>query len=74
MFLINRAGRAGISSHSQQKLRPSGAEVRRLFGFLKPYSAMMSVAIVSLLLGSALNLVFPWVIQNVVDSVLVQRG
>ncbi len=69
---MNRAGRAGISQRSKDIKKPSAAEIRRLFGYLRPYGAMMSLAVVSLLLSSGLNLVFPWVIQNVVDSVLLR--
>jgi len=69
---MNRAGRAGINQRSKDIKKPSAAELRRLFSYLKPYGAMMSLAVVSLLLSSGLNLVFPWVIQNVVDSVLLR--
>ena len=69
---MNRAGRAGINQRSKDIKKPSAAELRRLFSYLRPYGAMMSLAVVSLLLSSGLNLVFPWVIQNVVDSVLLR--
>ncbi len=71
MFLINRAGRAQITQRSGDRRRPTATELRRLFGYLKPYRGMMFFAVLALLVSSALNLVFPWVIQNVVDSVLV---
>ncbi|MFN8531013.1 MAG: ABC transporter transmembrane domain-containing protein [Anaerolineae bacterium] len=45
---------------------------RRLLGYLKPYIGRMIIAGVALLFSSALSLVFPFVIQNVIDSVLVQ--
>lgn len=44
---------------------------RRLFGFLKPYRGRMLIALIALIGSSALSLVFPAVIQRVVDSVLV---
>lgn len=71
MFMINRAGRAGISERSGNRRMPTRSELSRLFSYLKPYRGRMVIAIIALLVSSALNLVFPWVIQNVVDSVLV---
>ncbi len=46
---------------------------RRLFAYLKPYRARMGIAIIALILSSLLSLVFPAIIQSVVDSVLVNR-
>jgi subfamily B ATP-binding cassette protein MsbA len=54
-------------------VRPSVNELRRLFAYLRPYRGRMVVAIISLVFGSALGLVFPWIIQNLVDVVL-SRG
>ncbi len=44
---------------------------RRLFGYLRPYVGRMIIAFIALIGSSALSLVFPAVIQRVVDSVLV---
>src|SRR5690606_34234002 len=46
----------------------------RLLRYLKPYWKQMTVAFVALLVSSALSLVFPAVIQQVVDSVLVNQN
>lgn len=43
----------------------------RLLGYLKPYRIRMALALLALLVSSLLSLVFPAVIQRVVDSVLV---
>ncbi len=43
----------------------------RMVGYLKPYWRQIGVAFIALLISSALSLVFPAVIQQVVDSVLV---
>ncbi len=43
----------------------------RLLSYLKPYVGRMAIAFFALILSSALSLVFPLVIQQVVDSVLV---
>lgn len=53
-------------------MRPSLGEFRRLFGYLLPYRGRMAIAVVSLVLGAGLGLVFPWIMQNLVDTVLVQ--
>ncbi len=45
---------------------------RRLFSYLWPYRARLALAIVALIGSAALSLVFPAVISNVVDSVLVK--
>jgi len=51
-------------------VRPTTGELRRLFAYLRPYYRRMSVAVVALLFGASLGLVFPWIIQNLVDTVL----
>jgi subfamily B ATP-binding cassette protein MsbA len=44
---------------------------RRLFSYLRPYVGRMIIAFIALIGSSALSLVFPAVIQRVVDSVLI---
>ncbi len=44
---------------------------RRLFGYLRPYGGYMVIALFGLIGNSLLSLVFPAMIQRVVDSVLV---
>lgn len=56
-----------------RKTRPTTNEIHRLITYLKPYRKQGTVAIISLLIGAALGLVFPWVMQNLVDTVL-RRG
>jgi ATP-binding cassette, subfamily B, bacterial MsbA len=46
---------------------------RRFLGYLKPYRGRMVIAFIGTILSAALSLVFPAVIQNVVDSVFVNR-
>ena len=55
------------------KARPSTGEIRRLLSYLRSYRKYGAGAIVSLLFGAALGLIFPWVMQNLVDTVL-RRG
>ncbi len=69
MFRRRRGGKS--------RENPSGAtpdvpvKWGRLLGYLRPYWRRLVVAFVALVLSSALSLVFPAVIQQVVDSVLV---
>ena len=51
---------------------PSTAEVRRLLRYLRPYTRHMVIATVGLAGGAALGLVFPWIMQNLVDAVLAK--
>lgn len=44
---------------------------RRLFAYLTPFKARMILALAALLVSSVLSLVFPVVIQRVIDSVLI---
>jgi subfamily B ATP-binding cassette protein MsbA len=43
---------------------------RRLFSYLRPYWPRMGLALIGLVISASLSLVFPAVIQQVVDSVL----
>jgi subfamily B ATP-binding cassette protein MsbA len=55
-------------------VRPTVNELRRLFAYLGPYKGRMAVSVAALVFSSALGLVFPWIMQNLVDSVLSQRN
>ncbi|MGH2523178.1 MAG: ABC transporter transmembrane domain-containing protein, partial [Anaerolineales bacterium] len=58
----------------QPFVRPSAGEVRRLFRYLRPYHSHMALAVSALIAGAALGLVFPWIMQNLVDAVLGQHN
>src|SRR5512143_1310645 len=74
MVGINRGSRSAQPEGEKKPfVRPSMTEVRRLLSYLQPYRGRMAISIVALVFSAALNLVFPWVIQNVVDSVLVRH-
>ena len=53
-------------------VRPSADQVRRLFGYLRPYKGRMAIAVAALLFGAALGLVFPWIMQSLVDAVFAK--
>lgn len=69
MFSRFRSNRGGGASSGQSLDRPSLAEARRLLHYLLPYRRWMVIAILSLVFGAALGLVFPWIMQNLVDTV-----
>jgi subfamily B ATP-binding cassette protein MsbA len=52
---------------------PSGTELKRLFSYLRPHKGRMVIAVLSLVSGSILGLVFPWVMQDLIDAVLGER-
>ena len=47
-------------------------ELRRLLRYLIPYRLIFFIALISLLVGSGLGLIFPWLMQNLVNSVFQQ--
>ncbi|HKZ69196.1 MAG TPA: ABC transporter transmembrane domain-containing protein [Anaerolineales bacterium] len=54
-------------------VRPSAEQITRLLSYLKPYRRWLFVAVLSLLFGAAMGLVFPWIMQTLVDAVLAGR-
>jgi subfamily B ATP-binding cassette protein MsbA len=53
---------------------PSKDQILRMLAYLRPYRGYMTVAVIALVFGSALGLVFPWIMQNLVDAVLAQHN
>ena len=51
---------------------PSNQEIRRLLSYLKPYRGAMTIAIISLVFGAVLGLVFPWIMQSLINSVFTE--
>jgi ABC-type multidrug transport system fused ATPase/permease subunit len=75
MFTAFRSGRAQRPTGPKESFqRPTANELRRLFRYLRPYRNWMAIAILSLVFGAALGLIFPWIIQNLVDSVFNQEN
>jgi subfamily B ATP-binding cassette protein MsbA len=76
MFASLRPKRSGQTSPDTENNKParppSANEIRRLLSYLSPYRAAMGIAIISLLFGSALGLVFPWIMQDLINSVFAQ--
>jgi subfamily B ATP-binding cassette protein MsbA len=70
MFAALRPSRS--NTDSKPFARPPSNELRRLFRYLTPYRRAMVISVLGLVGGAALSLVFPWIIQSLVDAVLTQ--
>ena len=57
------------SENPEREIPNTPVQWRRMIGYLFPYKLRLLLAIVGLIFSAALSLVFPAVIQNVVDSV-----
>jgi subfamily B ATP-binding cassette protein MsbA len=73
MFRLPSRRSLSAEADTRPRTPPSMTEIRRLLRYLRPYRLPMAVATVGLLGGAALGLVFPWIMQNLVDAVL-SRG
>lgn len=62
------------SSTENREIPTGPVNWRRLFGYLRPYLGYMAIALLATFGSGILSLVFPWVIQNVIDAVLTQRN
>ena len=69
--MLRRRNRSESKDKREVPNRP--LQWRRMIGYLKPYRKRLSVALVAVALSAGLGLVFPAVIQNVVDSVFENR-
>ncbi len=52
---------------------PTTGEMRRLLSFLQPHRKRMAVALVALGFSAGLGLVFPWMLQNLINGVFLRR-
>ena len=48
-------------------------DFNRLLAFVRPYWKQMTAALVCMFVAVALGLLLPWVVQNLVDVVFVQK-
>lgn len=53
---------------------PDIREMRRLFKYLCPYRMRMTIAILALGLNAVLGLFFPWILQNLINTILGQQN
>lgn len=71
-MFFTRSERPRRFSEPQKFIRPSSDQIKRLFSYLAPYRGYMFIAVIALVVGAGLGLVFPWIMQSLVDSVLTQ--
>jgi subfamily B ATP-binding cassette protein MsbA len=62
-------GRLALSNRNEPAISFRSVNWGRLFGYLKPYSGKMTLAILALLVSSGFGLAFPLVIVRLLDSV-----
>ncbi|MFP4322533.1 MAG: ABC transporter ATP-binding protein [Anaerolineales bacterium] len=67
---MQRNRRRTMGSREERPTPPGQADFRRLFRYLRPYWGRMLLALGALLVATGLGLLFPLVIQNVLDTVL----
>ena len=67
-------GAAPPSPDAPPLARPDPHTLRRLFGLARRYWGRLALAGVALLVSSLLSLSMPWLIQQLIDSVLVRRS
>jgi len=68
-----RSFRRPAAPEGQERQRPpSRGELSRLLAYLRPFRGRMALTVVALSIGSGLGLVFPWIMQNLVDTVLAR--
>jgi subfamily B ATP-binding cassette protein MsbA len=67
-----RSRRGARPGAEARDIPPEPVPWRRLIGYVGPYKGWLAIAMIALIVSAALSLVFPAVIQQVVDSVLAQ--
>lgn len=67
----NKLGR--MKQPTESRLKPPPGALRRLMGYLRAYRAAFIGALVVVLISAGLHMVLPWLIKDVLDSVLVKR-
>ena len=70
MLINRRSAYPDATEKIERPKSPSISETRRLLSYLKPYKKPLVFATAALLFGSAIGLIFPLVIQNLVNTVL----
>ena len=73
-MLRNPRRRVATDEARERPSRADFAQFRRLFAFVRPYRLQLVVAMVGVLLATALGLVFPRIMGNLVDTVVEQTG
>lgn len=70
---VGRSHEADPDKNAPRFNRESIQHFRRVLKYVKPYRGWMIIAVIGLLVSVALGLIMPWVIQSLVDFVLVDK-
>jgi ATP-binding cassette, subfamily B, bacterial MsbA len=73
MAFFRRGNRRAKPKNDEREIPNTPMQWRRMIGYLAPYRLRLFIAIIATAASAALSLVFPGVIQGVLDSVLQQR-
>jgi ATP-binding cassette, subfamily B, bacterial MsbA len=75
-MMRRRRGRAAQQDTPEQEndIPPGPVQWRRMIGYMRRYWRRLVLALVATLVSAGLSLVFPIIVQQVVDSVLEQRN
>ncbi len=74
MMRMRRRRTSAPGNSDEREIPDTAIQWRRMIGYLGPYRARLSLALFATLISAGLGLVFPAVIQQVVDSVLEQQN
>ncbi len=70
MIIRSRRRRGDQKNNDETPVPDVSMQWRRMIAYLSPYKFRLVMALLATLFSAALGLVFPWVIQQVVDTVL----
>ncbi len=73
-FRRRRIGSGGAGERRRPLNRADLVQFRRLFSFLRPYRWYVAAAVIGVLFATALGLVFPRIMGNLVDTVIDQAS
>jgi subfamily B ATP-binding cassette protein MsbA len=71
--MMRRRSRVLAQPGEEREVPNVPMQLRRMLAYLRPYTLRIVIALIAVVLSSALSLVFPSVIQGVIDSVLQAR-
>jgi ATP-binding cassette, subfamily B, bacterial MsbA len=69
MSLKSTQNRPPKPKKSIRSLTPPPIQTRRLLSYLRPYRGRMIVAIIALVIGSGIGLIFPLVVQKLINTI-----
>ncbi|HXG95046.1 MAG TPA: ABC transporter transmembrane domain-containing protein [Blastocatellia bacterium] len=68
-----RKNKPALEEHEKEKQRGSPRDLLRLLAYARPYRTRLALALVSLIIASALGLAFPQIVRLLIDASFVER-